>query len=89
MALGADRAHVIRLVLREAVLLLGIGLVAGAALSLWAGRAAAALLFGLQPYDTVSLVAASTLLAVIALLSSYVPARRAAGLNPIVTLRSE
>lgn len=76
IALGADRAGVIRLVLREAVLLLGIGLSLGTVLALWAGKAAATLLFGLQPNDALSLVAASTLLSVIALIASYVPARR-------------
>src|SRR5437763_13651498 len=87
IALGADRARVIRLVLREAILLLGIGLVAGVVLALWAGRAAATLLFGLQPHDVVSLVAASMLLATITLLASYVPARCAAALDPMAALR--
>jgi ABC-type antimicrobial peptide transport system permease subunit len=89
VALGADRAHVIRLVLRETVVLLGIGLAAGVGLSLWAGQAAATLLFGLQPHDTVSLLAASTLLAIIALIASYVPARRAAAVDPNSALRTE
>jgi putative ABC transport system permease protein len=89
IALGADHARVIRLVLREAILLLGIGLVAGVVLALWAGRAAATLLFGLQPHDVVSLVAASMLLATITLLASYVPARRAAALDPMAALRDE
>lgn len=89
MALGADRTHVIRLVLREAVLLVGVGLTAGVVLALWAGKAAATLLFGLQPHDAVSLVAASALLTTIALIASYVPARRAAALDPIATLRNE
>lgn len=89
IALGADRAHVIRLVLRETVLLLAIGLAAGVGLSFWAGQAAAKLLFGLQPHDAVSLVAASTLLAAIALIASYVPARRAAAADPNSALRTE
>jgi ABC-type antimicrobial peptide transport system permease subunit len=89
IALGADRAGVIRLVLREAILLLGIGLVSGCVVALWVGKAAAALLFGLEPQDPVSLITASSLLAIIALIASYVPARRAAGLDPMVTLRSE
>jgi putative ABC transport system permease protein len=89
IALGADRARVIRLVLREAILLLGAGLTAGVVLALWAGRAAATLLFGLQPNDAVSLVAAIVLLATITLLASYVPARRAAALDPMAALRDE
>jgi predicted permease len=89
MALGADRRSVIRLVLREALLLLCAGLAAGVVLAVWAGRAASTLLFGLPPHDVVSLGGASALLAAIALLASYVPARRAAALNPMATLRNE
>jgi putative ABC transport system permease protein len=89
MALGADRARVVRLVLREAMLLLAVGLTAGVVIALWAGRAAATLLFGLQPYDPVSMAAAAALLAVIALAASYGPARRAAALEPMVALREE
>ena len=89
IALGADRASVIRLVLREALLLLGIGLAAGVVLALWAGRAAGALLFGLAPHDAVSFGAASALLTTVALIASYVPARRAAGIDPIASLRNE
>jgi putative ABC transport system permease protein len=89
IALGADRARVIRLVLREAVLLLGFGLTTGVVLALLAGRAAATLLFGLQPHDAVSLIAASVLLATITLIASYGPARRAAALDPMAALREE
>ena len=89
IALGADRTHVITLVLREAVLLLAVGLTLGVVLALWAGRAAATLLFGLPPHDAVSLVGAGALLTLIALLASYLPARRAAALNPNLTLRNE
>jgi predicted permease len=89
IALGANRGRVIRLVLREAMVLLVVGLIAGVLISLWAGRAAAALLFGLKPYDLVSMFAASLLLAGIALLASYLPARRAAALEPMAALRDE
>jgi ABC-type lipoprotein release transport system permease subunit len=53
------------------------------------GTAAATLLFGLPPHDAVSLVAAATLLTLIALIASYVPARRAASLDPMAALRNE
>jgi putative ABC transport system permease protein len=89
MAFGANRAHVMRLVLREAILLLGIGLTAGVVLAWWAGSAAATLLFGLRGHDAVSLGAAGALLTTVALIASYLPARRAAALDPVAALRSE
>jgi putative ABC transport system permease protein len=89
IALGADRGRVILLVLREAALLLTAGVVVGALFSIWVGRTAATLLYGLKPYDPVSLVGASLLLAAIALTASYVPANRAARLEPMVALRDE
>jgi ABC-type antimicrobial peptide transport system permease subunit len=89
IALGADRGRVIRLVMKEAMLLLAVGLAAGIVLAFWAARAAATLLYGLKPYDPVSMLAAIVLLAVIALAASYAPARRAAALEPMTALRNE
>jgi putative ABC transport system permease protein len=89
IALGADRSRVIRLVLGEAGLLLAVGLGIGAMIAFWAGRAAATLLFGLQPHDPATMVAAMALLAAVALASSYLPARRAAAVEPMVALRDE
>ncbi len=89
MALGADSRRVIALVLREAVVLLVVGIIAGVVLALWSGRAATALLYGLQPYDPITLAAAVALLACIALAASYAPARRAAALEPMLALRDE
>jgi predicted permease len=89
IALGADRTRVIWLVLRETILLLILGLTTGIVIALWAGRAATTLLFGLQPYDPVSVTIAVVLLAVIALAASYGPARRAAAIEPMVALREE
>ena len=79
----------VRLVLREALLLLGVGLIVGILLAFWAGRAASTLLFGLQPYDPISMIGAIALLTAVALAASYAPARRAAALDPMVALRDE
>src|SRR5439155_2509000 len=68
MALGADRTRVVWLVLREAGLVLSVGLVIGTGLALWAGRAASTLLFGPKPNDPVTLAGAIGLLALVALL---------------------
>jgi putative ABC transport system permease protein len=89
IALGAGRGRVIRLVLREAALLLVVGLAVGTGLALWAGQAASALLFGLKPYDPATLGGAIALLAVVAMLASYGPARRASRLEPMQALREE
>jgi len=89
MALGANGAGIVRLILREAMLLLGIGLIAGAALALAAARTASSMLFGLKPYDPATLAFAIVTLAFVAIAASYIPARRAAGVDPMVALREE
>jgi putative ABC transport system permease protein len=87
MALGADRSAVLRLVLREAATLVGIGVVLGFGLSAAAGRAVSSLLFGLSPIDTPAFVGAAAALTVVALGASYLPARYASRLDPSVALR--
>jgi predicted permease len=89
IALGAGSRRVLQLVLKEAALLLAIGLGVGTGLALWAGKAATAMLYGLKPYDPITLGAAIMLLAAVALLASYGPARRAARLQPMDALREE
>jgi ABC-type antimicrobial peptide transport system permease subunit len=89
MALGADRRRVLALILREAVLLLGIGLAIGTALALASTRAASALLFGLKPHDPVTLALAAGALAAVAAAASYLPAVRAARIHPTEALREE
>lgn len=89
IALGATRGRIIALVLREAALLLGIGLVLGTALAAWAGEAAAALLYGVTPRDPLTLGGAIALLALVALFASYGPAWRASRMEPLAALRDE
>jgi putative ABC transport system permease protein len=89
IALGASRRGVIGLVLREAVILLAIGLTVGIALAAWAGQAAASLVYGLKPRDPAILGGAVALLAVVALFASYGPAWRASRLQPMDALRDE
>jgi putative ABC transport system permease protein len=87
--LGAQRQQVLGMFLRDAARLVTIGLVIGALLSLVAMRGAASLLFGLKSYDPVTLSAAGVLLAAVAALASFVPALRAAKLDPMIALRDE
>jgi putative ABC transport system permease protein len=89
IALGARRGQVLALIFRESALLLAIGLAAGTVLALAAGKTAASLLFGLKPYDPVTLVLATGALAAIAAAATYLPARRAADLDPTAALREE
>jgi putative ABC transport system permease protein len=89
MALGADKRSVVELVLKEAILLLVVGLAAGVALSLWTAQLAQKLLFGVQPRDALSLASAVSLLSAIAMLAAYIPARRAAAADPMAAVRIE
>jgi predicted permease len=89
MALGAQRSGVVRLVLGEVAILIGIGVVVGAALTLAGGKAATSLLYGLAPRDPLTLVATAILLAAIGFAASFVPVRRAMRVDPMVALRYE
>jgi ABC-type antimicrobial peptide transport system permease subunit len=89
MALGASRNDILVMVLREAAILLGIGLVTGTALALAAGTAAASMLYGLKPRDPLTLGAAITGMIIVALLASLLPAQRAATVHPMEALREE
>ncbi|WP_321474212.1 ABC transporter permease [uncultured Paludibaculum sp.] len=89
IALGANRARVIRLVLAETGLLLVVGLGVGVLLAQWAARGASSMLYGLQPYDPVSTGISIGVLAIVGLCAGYGPARRAAGLEPMAALREE
>ena len=89
IALGATQGRVAWLIMREVALLAGAGLLAGAPLAFALGRAAESLLFGVKAGDPLVFVAAGLLLAFVALLGGYLPARRAAKVDPMVALRRE
>ena len=89
MALGADRRNIVGLVLREAAMLLLIGLAAGTILAVAAGYAAGSLLFGLRSTDPGILGMATALLAAVTIAASCLPAWRAARLDPMMALREE
>jgi predicted permease len=89
MALGASRAEVVGIILRQTLVVLALGLGIGVALALVAVRSAASVLFGLQPDDPLTFVGASALLLIIALIASFLPARRASRVDPMVALRYE
>ncbi len=89
MALGADRSNVVRMVLRGAFLLVGIGLALGIVLALVGGRFMADQLYGVRPYDPLSIVVAIVVLSLSAALAGFIPARRAASIEPMQALRTE
>jgi putative ABC transport system permease protein len=89
MALGATSNDIIGLVLREGMTLAAAGVALGVATSYAAARLLAALLFGITPTDVVSFALASVCLLLFALVASYLPARRATEIEPIVALRAE
>jgi predicted permease len=89
IALGARRWQVIALILRSTAAMLAIGLFVGTALTLLATRAASTMLFGLKAWDVATLLFAIALLAVIAVLASWLPARKASRLDPVAALRAE
>jgi len=89
LAMGASRRLVLRLMIGEAVWLVGVGLLIGVALGVGSAKAASTLLFGLTPTDPATLASAIALLASIGLLASYLPARRAARVDPMTVLRQE
>jgi putative ABC transport system permease protein len=89
IALGADRSSVLRLVLGEAAALTAIGVAVGIAGTLPAARLMRSLLFGVSATDVLTLAGTSALLTATAFVASYVPARRAMRIDPVVVLRNE
>ena len=88
MALGADRGRVVKMVLGGALWQVGIGLAIGIPLAILAGKLMTDQLFNVSPWDPVMLAAAAFLLVLAGLVASVVPARRAAGVEPMVALRN-
>jgi putative ABC transport system permease protein len=89
LALGASPADLTRLVLRQASLIALVGLALGTAATLILARALSSLLFGVPPWDPLALASAAALLALATLAASYLPARRAARVDPVSILASE
>jgi ABC-type antimicrobial peptide transport system permease subunit len=87
MALGAAPSGVVRTVLRRVAVLVGIGVALGAGISLWASRFVATLLYGLQPRDPATLVLAALVLSLIGAMAGWIPALRAARIDPARVLR--
>jgi predicted permease len=89
LALGAQPAQVRGMILRESAWLAGAGVVAGLAAAVLLARAVSSMLYGIQPNDPATLTAGVLLLLGVALAASWIPARRAAGVQPMVALRHE
>jgi hypothetical protein len=89
MALGASPWNVLRLVLRQAITLVAVGLVLGLAAALALTRSLSSLLFGVRPDDQASFVAVSIVLLSVGCIAGYLPARRATKIDPTVALRYE
>jgi putative ABC transport system permease protein len=89
MALGASKPHVLKVFLRQGLTLTVAGLCVGIAGAVFVSRWLSSLLFGVTPTDPVSFVAVSLVLLAVAGAASYLPARRAAAIDPMAAIRSE
>jgi putative ABC transport system permease protein len=87
MALGAQRGDILRMFLRKGVALAGVGIVAGLVFSASTASMMASLLYGVRPYDPAVFLIVPLLLFAVAVLASYLPARRATKVNPMIALR--
>jgi predicted permease len=89
MALGARSQDVLRLIMRESMILVAVGVVIGIAIALGTSRFVATLLFGLPPTDLVSLMVAMLVMITVSAFAGYLPARRASRVDPMIALHQE
>jgi ABC-type antimicrobial peptide transport system permease subunit len=89
MALGAKRSQVLGLVLRQSTIFTVGGMIAGLAGAAALTRFVRTLLFGLTPFDPLTFVAVAVLFLLMAMIASYIPARRATKIDPLVALRAD
>jgi ABC-type antimicrobial peptide transport system permease subunit len=89
VALGAKRTHVLQMVLRHAALLASIGLVLGGAAAWFSARTLQSFLYGVNGHDALTMCAVAAVLLSVCLLASFVPAHRAASVDPMIALRHE
>ncbi|MDA0311712.1 MAG: FtsX-like permease family protein [Gemmatimonadetes bacterium] len=89
MALGAERSVVSRMVLKQALMLAGGGVEIGLLGALGLTRLMSSLLFGVSPLDPLTFASVAAALSAVALVASYLPARRASLVDPVVALRAE
>jgi predicted permease len=89
MALGATHGSIIGMVLREELVLTMVGLIVGLGLGLGVAKVSASMLYGISPADPISIVLTAALLGAASMLASYIPARRAAKIDPMEALRYE
>ena len=89
MALGAQRKDVLKLILTKGLVLVAWGSVIGLLACYWLSRLVSSQLYGVTPYDPITLISVAAILAFVALLASYIPARRATRVNPLIALRYE
>lgn len=89
MALGAQQSNILSLVLRRALVLVIVGVAAGMSMAWFASRLAGSYVFGIQPHDAVTFTAVAAVLAIASGFAAWLPARRAAAIDPIKALRTE
>ena len=89
IALGASRTAVVRLIVRESLLIVGVGVVLGVPCALASGRLVQALLYGLPPNDLTTIAEAAAVFVLTGILAALLPAMRAARVDPMIALRAE